>query len=97
MREAQVVSLWEFEWEEVQERERWEVGEVEVGRGIASREVATASPLSVHFIEVDEALTCNVDSKKIVHTCLSHRYAKDTKKRQLASVKEPAGKTAVWS
>ena len=97
MREAQVVSLWEFEWEEVQERERWEVGEVEVGRGTASREVATASPLSVHFIEVDEALTCNEDSKKIVHTCLSHRHAKDTKKRQLASVKEPAGKTAGWS
>ena len=85
-----MVSLWEFEWEEVQERERWEV---EVGRGIASREVATASPLSVHFIEVDEALTCNEDSKKIVHIYLSHRYAKDTKKRQLASVKEPA----VWS
>ena len=58
MREAQVVSLWEFEWEEVQERGRWEVGEVEVGRGRVSREVATASPLSVHFIEVEEALTC---------------------------------------
>ena len=55
-----MVSLWEFEWEEVQERGRWEVAEVEVGRGRESREVVTANPLSVHFIDVEEALTLNV-------------------------------------
>ena len=59
-----MVSLWEFEWEEVQESDRWEVGEVDCGSGRASREVATASPLSVHFIEVEEGITCNVDFKQ---------------------------------
>ena len=63
LREAQVVSLWELEWEEVQERERWEVEEVEGvegGRGKASEEVATARPLLVHFTEVEEDSTCEV-------------------------------------
>ena len=60
MREAQVVSLWEFKWEEVQERDRWEVGEVGCGSGRASTEAVTASPLSVHFIEVEEGITCNL-------------------------------------
>ena len=56
-----MVSLWEFEWEEVQERDKWEVGELDCGSGRASREVVTASPLSVHFIEVEEGITCEVD------------------------------------
>ena len=72
--EAQEVSLWDGEWAEVQERDSWEVVEVdkdkeedvkfnlvvERGRGIARREVATASPLPIHFIEVEEDGTCNV-------------------------------------
>ena len=77
MTEAQEVSLWDGEWEEVQERDSWEVVEVdkdkeedvkfnlevERGRGIARREVATASPLPIHFIEVEEDGTCNVKLK----------------------------------
>ena len=75
MTEAQEVSLWDGEWAEVQERDSWEVVEVdkdkeedvkfnlevERGRGIARREVATASPLPIHFIEVEEDGTCNVN------------------------------------
>ena len=61
MREARVVSLWELSWEEVHERDKWEVGEVDCGSGRASREVVTASPLSVHFIEVEEGITCDVN------------------------------------
>ena len=74
MTEAQEVSLWDGEWEEVQERDSWEVVEVdkdkeedvkfilevERGRGIARREVATASPLPTHFIEAEEDGTCNI-------------------------------------
>ena len=61
-----MVSLWEWEWEEVQESERWEVEEVEEweevegGSGRASEEVATARPLLVHFTEVEEDSTCEV-------------------------------------
>ena len=74
MTEAQEVSLWDGEWEEVQERDSWEVVvvdkdkeedvmfnlEVERGRGVARREVATASPPPIHFIEAEEDGTCNV-------------------------------------
>ena len=69
-----MVSLWEFEWEEVQERGRWEVGEVEVGRWRESREVATASPLSVHLTDMEEALTCVQDCSSMSFTWVQNRF-----------------------
>ena len=91
MTEAQEVSLWDGEWEEVQERDSWEVVEVdkdkeedvkfilevERGRGIARREVATASPPPIHFIEAEEDGTCNVKLKEHLPTWITSTPCND--------------------